>query len=176
MADEIEVIVEDPFAGMTDDEKLVAMGAVRVAHMNGPLCINIETWPAGFEPDGEIYIIDDRAIMNGTFDKETDTWTHPPEPVPFYVSDRQLFTVLKERGMVTAAEAKAVVFSGVIPARMQAVIDKLPEDERFAVELRVGGLTQYNRNDPFVHMFASDPDINLTSDEVDQIWRDASAV
>lgn len=102
------------------------------------------------------------------------TFAPPPATVPQTISDRQFFQLLAERGIITEAEALDAVGPGIMPKAMMALIDKLPQDKRFAAKMLVTGASTYERSSPFATLIGqlygwSDADI-------DQAWRDANAL
>lgn len=154
----------------------LAIPPITVARLNANgFCTNIEIVPGDFEPDGVIYRADARAMIGGHYDHATDVWTPAPVPVPNVITDRQLYVELSSRDLCTQEEARAMLLRGEIPAKMQAVIDKMPEADRFNVEMRVATAREYHRDDEFIAIFASDPEIDLSASEVDEIWISAAA-
>ena len=92
-----------------------------------------------------------------------------PGPVPAVVSDRQFFQALAIAGLVTEAEALAAVRTGDIPAALQAVVDAMPEGERFAATMLVSGAVEFRRDHPLVEAVRYAR--GMTSDELDDLFR-----
>ncbi|MCW1842226.1 hypothetical protein [Prosthecomicrobium hirschii] len=92
-----------------------------------------------------------------------------PSPVPAVVSDRQFFQALAMAGLVTEAEALAAVRTGDIPAALQAVIDALPEPERFTATMLVSGAVEFRRDHPLVEAVRLAR--GMTAEAVDDLFR-----
>lgn len=82
----------------------------------------------------------------------------PPEPaqaVPASVSDRQFFQALAIRGEITEEEALDAVGPGVIPAAMLALINQLPEADRFGAKMLIRGATVFERANPLADLIGA---------------------
>lgn len=99
-------------------------------------------------------------------------WVPPPPPVPQEISDRQFFQQLAIMGMITEDEALAAVSTGTLPASFETIINTLPEEQRFTAKMLVQGATIFNRQNQFVAYFAYAT--GMTSEQVDDLWRQAS--
>lgn len=97
-----------------------------------------------------------------------------PEPVPESISDRQFFHILAMDGLITEAEALAAVKTGDAPAAFETFIASLPEEERFSARMLLEGATMFRRDHPLTNAFGSM--YGLTSEQIDDLWRRASAL
>lgn len=90
------------------------------------------------------------------------------------ISDRQFFQALAMQGLISQAEALAAVKTGDVPAAMQAVIDALPEEQRFATTMLLSGATTFEFGNPLVGLFAASQgmDDSATRD----FWRFAAGL
>jgi hypothetical protein len=98
----------------------------------------------------------------------------PEPPAPDVISDRQFFQALAMRGTITPREAIEAVKVGAIPSAMQAKIDAMPPDERFAATMLVAGATQFDRRHPMTTGFAAL--MGWPTDELDALWTYAAAL
>lgn len=96
-----------------------------------------------------------------------------PEPVPDEISNRQFWQLCAIRSLITEAEAEAAL-GGTIPAAMQAMVDQLPPEQRFAARMHLKGSTVYRRSHSFTLAFGVF--MGWTSAQIDQFWRDASVL
>lgn len=100
----------------------------------------------------------------------------PPEivPVPESISDRQFFHILAVDGLITEAEALAAVKTGDAPAAFEAFIASLPEGQRFNARMLLEGATTFERRHPLTEAFGAL--YGMTPEEIDDLWRRASAL
>jgi hypothetical protein len=101
----------------------------------------------------------------------------PPEPpavVPASVSDRQFFQALAIRGEITEDEALDAVGPGIIPAAMVALIDQLPEAERFGAKMLIRGATVFERANPLADLIGSL--FGWDGDALDEFWTFAATL
>ena len=101
------------------------------------------------------------------------------EPVPFPVpvpdiSDRQFFQALAIRGEITEAEALDAVGPGIIPPAMDALIDQLPQEQRFAARMLIRGATRYERKHPIADLIRSL--YGWSIEDADDFWRFAATL
>lgn len=101
-----------------------------------------------------------------------DPYEAPPVPVPQTISDRQFFQALAMMGLIDPAEALAAVKTGEIPAALEAFIDQLPTDEKFAAEMVVSGATIFERSNPMTLALAAG--MGWSSEQIDDLWRAAA--
>jgi len=94
-----------------------------------------------------------------------------PDPVPRTISDRQFFQQLAVLNVITQQEALDAVRTGAIPAALQALIDALPEPARFPAEMLISGAVEFRRNHDLVEYVRQA--LGWTSEQIDQLWRDA---
>lgn len=104
-----------------------------------------------------------------------------PEPsvdsVPDVISDRQFIHQLRKLGLITQAQALAFVKTGTAPPILADVIAQIPdEEERDDAELLLSGAVEFRRAHPLVGLFAASQEPPWTEDQVDQFYRDASAL
>jgi len=102
---------------------------------------------------------------------------HDPNKQPlatFIISRRQFYQASAMHGMITKEEALDAVRHGTIPAQMQAGIDTLPPDEKFAAEMLLSGAGEFERNHPLVEKFAVI--MGMTPAQADDIWRFAATL
>ena len=101
---------------------------------------------------GVVLVPDDgTAEIGWGYDGEVFVLPPPlPGPVPAVVSDRQFFHALAISSLITEAEALAAVRTGDIPAALQAVIDAMPESDRFHATMLLSGAVEFRRDHPLV--------------------------
>ena len=96
--------------------------------------------------------------------------------VPSVISDRQFYQQLAVLGMITEAEAIAAVGTGAIPSEMRAALNSLPASIQFGATMKLTGATTFERDDALVAVFAAAQTPPMTSDQLDALWRAASAL
>lgn len=96
----------------------------------------------------------------------------PPQPVPDEISDRQFFQQMAIEGRITEQEALDAVGSGVIPTAMDALVERLPENQRFAARMLIRGATTFRRTHPVTELIGQL--YGLDSAQIDDLWRNAS--
>ncbi|WP_312222561.1 hypothetical protein [Rhizobium rhizoryzae] len=97
----------------------------------------------------------------------------PAEPVDD-ISDRQFFQALAVRGDITETEALDAVGPGIIPPAMDALIDQLPQDQRFAARMLIRGATRYERQHPIADLIRSL--YGWSNEDADDFWRFAATL
>lgn len=98
----------------------------------------------------------------------------PPAPVPASISDRQFAHELREREILTQAEALDFVRTGAIPSPLQVLIDALPtQAERDNAELLLAGATVFERAHPLAAIIGAA--FGWTEAQVDDFFRAAAA-
>jgi hypothetical protein len=98
----------------------------------------------------------------------------PPPPVPAFISDRQFAHELRERGVLTQAEALDFVRSGTIPAALNALIAALPtQAARDDAELLLAGATAFERIHPLTSVIGGA--FGWDAAQIDDFFRDAAA-
>lgn len=97
-----------------------------------------------------------------------------PEPViPEEISDRQFAHVLKNRGVITHAEAMAFVQTGTVPAALAAVVAAIPDQTaREDAELLLAGATVFQRHHPMTEAVRAA--MGWTVEQVDALWSDGA--
>ena len=68
---------------------------------------------------------------------------------------RQFFQQLAIVGVISEAEAEAAVASGKVPAAMLALVDKLPQAERFGARMMLKGATVFERYSALIATLAA---------------------
>lgn len=91
-----------------------------------------------------------------------------PPPLPEDISDRQFFQQLALMEVITKQEAMDAVRTGTIPVALQAIIDTLDEDVKFAAEMLVSGAVIFKRTHPMTYALAAG--MGWTQDQVDALW------
>ncbi len=107
------------------------------------------------------------------FVRTVDPATLPP-PVPGAISDRQFFQQLAVMGVVSETDAEAAVATGTLPTAMVELVSLLPEPAQFPARMLLKGATtfyrQHEMTDTITWLYG------WTGDQVDQLFRDASAL
>lgn len=122
-------------------------------------------------------ILSEDARIGWLYDGET--FTPPPadpilEPVPQFISDRQFAQQLAKLGLIANEEALAWVKAGVVPAAFDAFVQSLPEAQQFDAEMLLSGATQFDRYHQLTETFGAAR--GMTSEQIDDLWRAASAL
>lgn len=77
-------------------------------------------------------------------------------PVPKTISYRQLALEAKSRGLITGAEALALVTTKTLPTIFRAVIDSIQNsDARIDAEITAAGASELNIDDPLIIAIAT---------------------
>lgn len=71
------------------------------------------------------------------------------------VTDRQFFQAAAMVGLITDADALAMMSTGTIPSSLLAAINMLPVELQFAAKMKVIGARTFVRNDPFVEQLSA---------------------
>ncbi|MFN3890177.1 MAG: hypothetical protein ACK4MV_07245 [Beijerinckiaceae bacterium] len=110
--------------------------------------------------------------------RQPDPQPEPPAAaVPDVISDRQFIHQLRKLGLVTQAQALAFVKTGTAPPILADVVAQIPDqEERDDAELLLSGAVEFRRAHPLVALFAASQDPPWTDEQVDQFFRDASAL
>lgn len=98
----------------------------------------------------------------------------PPAPVPTSISDRQFFQQLAIDDVISEAEAEAAVATGTIPAEMLALIDDLPEAQRFGARMMLKGATVFERHHPLTVTIGQL--YGWEDEQIDDLFQDAAAL
>jgi hypothetical protein len=104
--------------------------------------------------------------------EEIDALPAPEIAVPRSISDRQFFQQLAVMGLIGPTEALAAVKTGELPGVLQALVDQMDEDARFATEMILSGATQFERSHPLVGQLAAA--VGWPPEQIDQFWIAAS--
>jgi len=98
----------------------------------------------------------------------------PPDPVPEKVTETQFMRAAVKVGIVTAAEAKAYLARGVIPAFVETAVAQIPANVRTDAELKIIGSDTFHRADPVFAMLIAGG--AATSEQVDDLFRLAATL
>lgn len=121
----------------------------------------------------EDYFVPDMTAPSVIERKPPPTTASEP-PVPRKVTALQFITACAMLGHINEVEAEAWVAKNAIPAAAQQVIAALPQAEQFPARLRVLGMTEAVRQDPFL-LFVLQV-LGLTSAEADDLFRLATTL
>lgn len=108
----------------------------------------------------------------GYIDDGEGGWIAPPlapDTVPATITTRrQIMTGLALEGWITEQEALDAIATGARPAAVEAVINTLPEGERFHARMKWAGFLEAHRDDPLVLALAAAE--GKTPQEVDDFF------
>lgn len=90
------------------------------------------------------------------------------------ISDRQFFQQLAIDDVISEEEAEAAVATGTIPAEMLALIDALPQAQRFGARMMLKGATVFERHHPLTVTIGAL--YNWTDQQIDQLFQSAAAL
>lgn len=93
-------------------------------------------------------------------------------PIPDEISDRQFFQQMAIEGRINQQEALDAVGSGVIPASMAALVEQLPQSQRFAARMLIRGATTFRRTHPVTELIGQL--YGMTGEQIDTTWRAAA--
>ena len=97
-----------------------------------------------------------------------------PNDVPASVTETQFMRAAVKVGIVTAAEAKAYLARGVIPAFVETAVAQIPANVRTDAELKIIGSDTFHRADPVFAMLIAGG--AATSEQVDDLFRLAATL
>ena len=97
-----------------------------------------------------------------------------PPPVPHEASRRQILTALGIKGWITMDEAEAALATGAKPAAVLAVINSLPEEQRFPARMKWAGFQHAYRTDAMVLALAQVE--GKTDAEIDDLFILAASI
>lgn len=109
---------------------------------------------------------------NGQYVEISESELAPPgesSPPPHNISDRQFVQGLAVAGLITEAEAEEWVGPGTVPAGLLALVDALPEPDRFAARMLLRGATTFDRYHPLVDTLSTS--YEWSSAQTDEFWR-----
>ena len=95
-------------------------------------------------------------------------------PIPEKVTETQFMRAAVKVGIVTAAEAKAYLARGVIPAFVETAVAQIPANVRTDAELKIIGSDTFHRTDPVFAMLIAGG--AATSEQVDDLFRLAATL
>lgn len=98
----------------------------------------------------------------------------PVPPLQQTIDRRQFFQASADKGMISEEEALEAVRHGTIPPKMQAGLDTLPPDEKFAAEMYLSGSPEFNRDHPMIVKFAQI--MGMPPAAMDDMWRFAATL
>ncbi|NLS08146.1 hypothetical protein HGP14_33670 [Rhizobium sp. P32RR-XVIII] len=96
----------------------------------------------------------------------------PSQSTPEEISDRQFFQELANRSVITQQEALAAVATGTIPSAMLALINQLPEEQRFPAQMLISGATVFKRLHPVSAMIGGF--YGWAGEQIDDLWSAAA--
>ena len=96
-----------------------------------------------------------------------------PDAIPD-VSDRQFFQALANDGKITQDEALAYVGPGTLPQAILTAIGQLPPADQFAAKMEITGAKTFMRTDALAAQMGQI--LSMSSDDLDTLWRAASAL
>jgi hypothetical protein len=99
--------------------------------------------------DGSLYIGDCRSGDRAASADEIAAW-QAKSAVPPQVSDRQFFQGAAQAGLISQAEALAMMQTGAIPAALAAAVGTLPAEQQFAAKMAIIGNRVFARADALV--------------------------
>ena len=94
--------------------------------------------------------------------------------VPQTITDRQFFQAAAVQGLITEAQALAMMQTGVIPPALATAISTLPAGQQFAAQMEVVGCRTFLRADPFVIGLSTA--MGQTSAQVDALFTLAASL
>lgn len=99
-----------------------------------------------------------------------DPATLPP-PVPRMITRRQCALQLRASGMISTAEAKAMVKDGTPPAAIKASFDAMPGENGTLAEIDFAAVNYYRDNPLISSLMAAN---GMTTEQVDDFFRAAA--
>lgn len=96
----------------------------------------------------------------------------PAPQAPEEISDRQFFQQLAVNKAITEQEALDAVKTGAIPAAIEAFVDTLPDEQKFAAQMLLSGATVFKRSHPMTAMLGAG--LGMEDAEINAIWLAAS--
>ncbi|MBB4200681.1 hypothetical protein CCR94_21515 [Rhodoblastus sphagnicola] len=94
--------------------------------------------------------------------------------VPTQVSRRQFFQAAAQDGLITNAEAIALISTGAMPASLSSAIAALPNAEQFAAQMAVLGDQTFERSSLIVVALAAA--MNKTNSDLDALFTLAASL
>jgi hypothetical protein len=149
---------------------------MRMAVIENGRVTNVIEAADGFEhPQGHALVPSKTANIGDTYDGKTFAPGEPlPGPVPTTISARQFKQQLAHDGKITEAEALVWVGRGDIPVSVAALVDELPEEQRFGARMLLVGAGEISRDHWLVPVFGKA--MGYTSAMLDDFWRSAAAL
>ena len=95
----------------------------------------------------------------------------PPLLLVPEISDRQFAQGLAEFGLVTTAEAEEWVAAGTLPPALAAMVEQLPDAQRFSARMLLRGATRFEFNHPLAEAFAALADPPWSTTDRAAFWR-----
>lgn len=92
-------------------------------------------------------------------------------PVPASISDRQFFQQLAVSGVISEAEALDAVKTGDLPAPLMALVDQMPDEQKFSAKMLLCGATTFQRHYPLTEQLAQA--MGYSAREIDDLFRAA---
>ncbi|MDG3577111.1 hypothetical protein P7F60_11980 [Rhizobium sp. YJ-22] len=145
---------------------------------SGSVCVAISDLSGEVDAPNMVLLADEAPETVIGHRYENGQWIEvPQEPQPAQIediSDRQFFQALAYRGEITEAEALDAVGPGIIPPAMDALIDQLPQEQRFPARMLIRGATRYERQHPIADLIRGL--YGWTSEQADDFWRFAATL
>jgi len=115
------------------------------------------------------------AIAAGNFDGDIEPYvpTAENEFVPS-INARQFYMQLEKEGIISKPEALAAIRRTTLPAAIRAVIDSLPEDTAYELEMSLLGAQTFDRKHPYSSMFVAA--LGKTPAWGNQFWLNAGTI
>jgi hypothetical protein len=97
-------------------------------------------------------------------------WPEPPPTTPVLqpLTRRQLFIALHRLGLINSEEAVGAV-KGEVPALIEGIFSSMPEPQQTDARITFASFNIANRMDPLVILLGQT--VNLTSQQMDEIWK-----
>ncbi|MGY3588092.1 hypothetical protein [Bradyrhizobium sp. USDA 4350] len=87
------------------------------------------------------------------------------------ITRRQFYQQCAVAGIITQAEAIAVLANGTLPAALSTIVNALPAGQQFAAQMLLIGATEFDRNHPMVQTIGAAR--NMTDAQVDAFFQAA---
>lgn len=142
--------------------------------MFGNVCVTASRDPTTLVPDGMsiLEITDQNHEPSWYFGRELQNNEFVLiEHVPASISDRQFFQQLAVEGIISEEEALASN-AAVIPPPLVAIINGLPENQKFKAKMLLSGATVFERNHPMTVVIGQA--YGWTTTQIDDFFRAAS--
>ena len=123
---------------------------------------------------GQLYDGGMRAGDREATPAEVAAWQASQVSVPQTVSRAQLLLAAAGAGIITIAQAEALLASGVVPPNIAAAFATLPAASQAVATMAVLGESDYQRDDQFIALLGVS--LNLTSAQIDALFVAAGGI